>query len=708
MRRRLSGKCARQWVFDSIPIPRTSCLGLILSISILFSTSSYAQTARIFHTPLPPLSSGDQAIVSFRLEGDDPAVSADVAARRTGDTEFERFAARERGGTWTVTLPGRLSAAPGIEYAILVNTESGLVVSSPENAPLEHPHLAIVTAENAAARIVILAPEPDGVVERQSDLLLSVLFDPPVFEQDISLLYLDGREITKGIERTEDYILHQPENEIAPGAHEVTVVLIDENGRSIEKKWSFFYREYRKKRELNLSGKVEVGWASVQTGNVSGTPYPPYDETSSLRFDLYGYGDWGGRAIYVAASRDPIYDDEIRATGRISGDHIGVEAGDIYPSFSELSVSWLSGEGGQLSLTGGPLRSQSFWVRTLSSDTTGGFGTYSQFIAGEKLSFRNERFEGNLQVAYGWENEESIPESLRFLVPIKNLVATAGAGVGLAWGMKIEIEGGVSDTEGDDTTKAGAFRTLLTIHDDPSRRLLIEYHTYDPSYYALGSPTVDGGERGFLVDGTIRFGNWVRQSAKVELYDDRDSFQKIKDGRSIVQLYGRTDLYWKRGQASLNPYFLFRTYEIPYDEAEGGAPYRSRYGSAGVYGRWGKHNLSLIGTRSITTSTTDTETWTAAAYLSGVAAGDRVRWKIGERYGATESTGEIFSDLTNDLVSAEGLLSDEERWTFIAETSLRIGRFDWRAEYERITEDDPVDEIRFIQHLFSLVAGRRF
>ena len=39
---------------------------------------------------------------------------------------------------------------------------------------------------------------------------------------------------------------------------------------------------------------------------------------------------------------------------------------------------------------------------------------------------------------------------------------------------------------------------------------------------------------------------------------------------------------------------------------------------------------------------------------------------------------------------------------------VRIGGIDWRAEYERIDEEDPIEAERYTQHLLALIAGRRF
>lgn len=648
------------------------------------------------------------------MEGDDPPVSADLSIRGSGEGEFLVVEATERGGIFRADVPRKMIEPPGFEYFISVRTESGAERTSPSRDPRGEPHRVAVSAGESLDRIVVLTPEPQGVVESADGLLVSVLFDPPLFPPATAVLFMDGREVADSVEITEDYLLYRMDEPPGRGAHEILVVLVDESGAAAERRWTFYYRDFEKPRALTLSGKVEAGWASVGTADVDlprdtadATVYYPYDETSSMRFDFYAYGDWSGRALYFSGSRDPIYDDEIRFAGRISGDHLKLEAGDIYPSFSELTVSWLSGEGALLALSGGPLRNEAFLVRTIRADTTGGFGTYSQFIGGNRTEARIGQVEAAANVAYGWEREESVDEELRFLVPVKNLVATGSVGLPLAGEVRIDVEGGWSDTEGDDTTTAGAVRGVFTLLDSPSRRLVAEWHGYNPGFYAVGSPTVDSGERGLLLDGSVGLGGWLRQSAKVEVYRDRESSQDLEEDAEIVQLYGRTDLDWTSAGVSWNPYFLFRTYEIPYETDR----YASRYGTAGLYARRSGQSLSLNLTRSATKSTSDTDSWTASANASGSLFGDRFAWKLGERYSKTSTEGEIeqIDSSTGSILDiTEGKLSEEKRWTFSTEASLRAVGLEWRAEYERLDETDSVEESGFTQHLFSIVTGVRF
>jgi hypothetical protein len=185
----------------------------------------------------------------------------------------------------------------------------------------------------------------------------------------------------------------------------------------------------------------------------------------------------------------------------------------------------------------------------------------------------------------------------------------------------------------------------------------------------------------------------------MEFYEDEESVQEMREGGWIVQVYGRTDLEWKRAGVSWNPYLLFRAHEIPYASAE----YANRYGTVGVYARGTTRTLSLSATRTDTRSSNRTRGWAANASLSGGGSPDaRFWWKLGERFGASKAEGDALD------AGPDSVLSDERRWTLDAEVGIRAAGLEWRLDYQRIDESDAAEDDRFTQHLFLMAAGRRF
>jgi hypothetical protein len=653
----------------------------------------------VVHAPPLPAVAGARIELVFTVIGDDRPAAADALVRTAGDTAFTRVAAEERKGVYRAAVPERFVASPGFEYFLLVRTLSGGEITSPARNPAESPHRVPVLSAEATARIVILSPEEGEIVADSSVFAISVLFDPPLASDDSASLYLDGRRVTEGIERTEDYLYFRPERAPARGAHEARAAVRAASGEIGERSWTFFFEEGPEGAALlALSGRIEAGWASVSNAGIEGEPYVLYEKTSSLAFDGYASGSWGERALFLSSSRDPIYDGEIRATGRLHSESFMIEGGDVYPSFSEMTVSWLSGKGALATVRRGAIESSCFFLRSLPSDTAGGLGVYSQFLAGEKVSVAGERWDAALQTAYGWERESSVPETLRFLSPVKNLVVSGSASLRAGKERRLDAEIGWSDTEENERASGGGWRILATILDSPRRGLSLEAHDYRSDFASLASPTVEGGEYGAILSASARAWTRFRQSFRAEVLRDRKSAQELDPSACIVQLYGRTDIDWKAREVDWNHSLILRSHEIPYADR----PYKSAYGTLGFSGRGKTQTISISGTRSETRSSSRTRSWSAGAYWSGGAANGRFAWKLGERCSFSETK----QDTTGTGV--ETTIAKPERWSFTAECGVRLAGIEWRAEYERIDENDPPEEERFTQHLFLLVAGRRF
>lgn len=673
---------------------------ILLAVALLAAAGRVgADGTRLVHTPPPPVTLGERVEIAFTLVGDERAASADLFVRPAGGSSYEKIPAEERKGVFRVSVPARYIAAPGFEYYLIARAESGGEATSPARAPDANPHRVPVSSRGAVERIVIFSPEEGEVIADSGSFSLSVLFDPPLEPGDSAFFTLDGEPAAGRTERTPDYLSVRPSPAPAPGAHEAAAIVVSASGERGERRWSFVLgKGTARTLPFALAGRIEAGWALVENGEVEGDAVPFYDETSSLVYDAYASGAGGGRTFSFSSSRDPIYDDEIRFSGRWTSDRFTLEAGDVYPALSELTVSWLSGKGALAEARLGEIENTLFLVRSLPSDTSGGIGTYSEFVAGEKLSYEKGRWDASLQTSYGWENESSVPESLRLLPAVRNLVVSGGFGFRLDEERRIHVESGRSDTRGDDTTSGNALRVVATLLDKPERSLSVEYHDYRPGFFALASPTVDEGERGFLVDAAVRAGGFFRQSFKAESYSDAESVQDLDDDARSLQLYGRTDFDWKLRGIDWNAYALVRHYEIPFAVD----PYRSRYGTIGLLAGRPPHALSLSGTATETRASSRTKGWTANGSWSGSAREGLFSWRVGERYARSETVG----DTTG--IGESIVLSRAERWSLLLEAAVPAGGLEWRSSYERIDEDDPVEAERFTQHVFLLVAGRRF
>ncbi|NNE09341.1 MAG: hypothetical protein HKN20_12340, partial [Gemmatimonadetes bacterium] len=650
--------------------------------------------------------------IVLQFESDEAAVGADLYLRAAGERSFRAVPLEQRGGLFRVTLPGETAQAPGFAYYLLVRTESGEEYTSPARGPASNPHWISVAGAPGASRLVVLTPEPNGTVPPVAGTMISVLFDPPLADGESLAVRIDGKAIdpaarADAFDRTPDYVLVTLATPLAEGRHHVSVEVLEAGAVVDQRQWSFRAGDpddAPARSPLSLRGRVEAGWAYVADRDVEGDPFLPFDETSSVRFDAYAYGDWSGGTVSLSASRDPIYDSEVRATARVRTDRWELEGGDIFPSLSELTAAWLSGDGGRVRFEAGDWSNHLFAARTVPADTTGGFGIFAQYVAGNRLEFRRSRWIAALNTSYGWENEASVPESLRFLDPLENLVTTLSIGIPIRGRIRLDLEAGRSYTTGNDTTEAGGGRAVLTLLDGIDRNLDLEFHSYDPGYYSLGNPTLDGGEYGFLVDASFRIAGWFRPSFKAEIYRDRESAQEIRDGAGIVQIYGRADAVWNAWKLAWNLYGLGRYYEIPYVSDA----YVSRYGAGGLYAQKGDVRASLNTSVSRTKSSSDSESWSLSGTLQGTVR-KHFMWEAGRRFSRTKTEGidPLDESPTGDAATTSEL-SDQDRWTTNAEISVRLGPWETRAEYERVREEDPAADESYSQDLVSWVLGYRF
>lgn len=696
-------------------MPYRTLTALCILLLTAVGTRAFAASGRLIHTPIESAPVGRPVEILLQFESDTRALGADLHLRSPGESAFRPIPLEQRGGLFRIMIPGETAQAPGFAYYLIVRTESGEEYTSPANRPAANPHWVAVAGETGTNRLVVLTPEPNGTVPPEAGTMISVLFDPPLEPAESLSVTIDGRTLEMSPEdstfdRTPDYMLVTLGTPLEKGRHHVAVNVHTAGAITDRTQWSFRAGDAKDtfaSAPFSLRGRVEAGWAHVADREIEGEPFLPFDETSSVRFDAYAYGDWAGGTLSLSASRDPIYDSEVRATARVRTDRWELEGGDIFPSLSELTAAWLSGDGGRIRFEAGDWSNHLFAARTVPADTTGGFGIFSQYVAGNRLEYRHSHWVAATNASFGWENESSVPESLRFLDPLENLVTTVSLGVPIHGPVRLDLEAGRSYTTGNDTTEAGGGRAVLTLLDAIDHKLDVEFHSYDPGYYSLGNPTLDGGEYGYLIDGSFRVAGWFRPSFRAEIYRDRESVQEIKDGADIVQVYGRADAVWKAWTLAWNLYGLGRYYEIPYVSDA----YVSRYGAGGLYAQRGDLRASFNASVSRTESSSDSESWSLSGTLQGTIRSS-FSWEAGRRFSRTKTEGidPLTEDAAGDAAGSgtTSALSDQDRWTTNAEISFRIQAWEARAEYERVREDDPAAGEAYTQDLISLVLGYRF
>lgn len=673
--------------------------------------------------------------------------SIDLLYRRAGAATFTLVPLRVERGAFRGTVPGEAILPPTLEYSFSGRLASGDVVTLPEERPEEAPYRVRVAA--ASTGILLLAPL-DGETTDTPTPEIGVLFDPPLPEPGASALFVDGEDRSADCERSVDFLLLVPRTPLAAGPHEATVVAFPESGEPRALTWSFSVLGPGAEgaprarpaapppvpRWGALSGRWEAGWATATAAEAGDPLLLPYDETSSLAFNASLQGAArGGRTTFRAdATREPIYDDEVRATARLEHRALRLEAGDLYPYLSELTVAWQSGKGGLCAIEADRVTLSAFGLRTIGAEVVEGFGTYAQYLWGGSATVRLGANRIAAEVAYGYDRKGSIPDSTRVTDPQENVVAGVLAGRRVARCLDLAVEVARSTTreepadgalvfeedgeEPDET--AAALRAVATIGDPAGNRVLLEYHDYGTGYLALGSPTIDSGERGAVVDATGRLPAALRANARAEIYTDRDLFTPLEKGAPIAQVTARLDREVRGSAGTLSAYALGRYYRVPYEEI----PYRNTYGTLGIYVQRGRGSLTTSVTRSRSESAAYAPLDTTAAgnvsdpSASGAAADTTIAAASTREDEWTVSVTAAASGILGRLGARAGLRwtgsdpeagGDEDRWTATLQASLAVAGRTLSAEYQRIEnrhKGSPDEE--YLEHLLTVSLGGTF
>lgn len=699
--------------------------------------AALAQERRLVHEPPAALEAGRAWECVVQVARPREWEEINLFHRRAGEAAFTLVALRVDRGAFRAVVPGDAIAPPAIEYYVAARDAGGIESTFPVEAPREHPLRVPVEAPRTSAdsaasgaagappgarvapagSIIVLSPT-DGEITGSPTPDIAVLFDPPLDDAARATLLLDGVDVSAACERTVDYLLFTPKAPLATGAHDASIVAFPDSGAPVALSWRFHVLEARdvaaarepsRASETSLYGRWEAGWAFVRA---DGDPDPdilPYDETSDASFYASIDAARGANALHADASRDPIYDDEIRASARFDRPGLRVEAGDIYPYLSELSVAWQSGKGAFAATELGRSSLSLFGMRTLESDVFEGFGTYSQFLYGAESAVRAGGARFALAFLYGHDREGSIPDSARFTNPQANRVVAFG--VSRRFGRRVEIaaEAAHAATSEEETETANAARIVAKIGEPGKNELKLELHDAARGFLSIGSPTIDSGERGAVIDANGRLPARFRANVKAEIYTDRDIFQPLEEGSPILQLTGRLDREFARRGATLSAYLFGRFYRVPFEEI----PYENRYATLGLFAQRGRGSASASFTRSRTESAVyDTTLFSddGTADDDAAVSGSEREWTAN----GTIACSGIFGWLTPRAGlrwthTDPALDPSEDRWTANAEASVTIRRTTLSTEYQRIddsSDGDGGDD--FVEHLVTVTVGRAF
>ncbi|MCH7760172.1 hypothetical protein IIA15_02045 [candidate division TA06 bacterium] len=471
------------------------------------------------------------------------------------------------------------SSGKRIEYYIQMVSTSGKIVTLPEVNPALFPF----EIEIFPSWLEILTPLP-GERIREDIPEIAGLFSPPARSEEISV-YLDGQLIEFEIIRTHgpeigDPVLNQvrdhsepgfgegaagflilPQEPLQPGTHTVTVVKEGVGRRS----WSFDILSSpqtvlggpgRGNVHGSLSPALQYGSQTGQGGNL------PYPEGTFFLLDGYGVGFVQDVSFYGWLSRDPTYGDPFRFGGEVSKGGVTFGFGDLYPSFSEFTLSGLSPRGIETRFSYGVWGFDLVALRTQRAESL--FVPYDQYLLGARATLRPfenssiqllKKLTITTAVLSGWEDSTS--QVSLSAVPEENQLYALGFQIDLTEQFRIRGEFARSHHDRDRNISPvvdEAYEVEASFRGLPVG-ISLQYEEIGGDYFSFGSPHLETGRKGpslhldwvapqlsmrggyghFLSDGEMEPA-WNRADGKVQ-FTLRDHSQSYASGGFDTDLY---------------------------------------------------------------------------------------------------------------------------------------------------------------------------
>ncbi len=323
-----------------------------------------------------------------------------------------------QGSLFSAAIPGKLVLPAGVEYYLEVRDQSGLVTTAPMFNATLNPYQVTVADSTGGPALVLLSPEPDALIAPEEAVIV-VGLEAKASPLDMATLkfYFDEQDVTDAVRRTRTMLSYVAPESLAPGLHGVRVEIKDEQGRlGKSPTWTF---RIQREGETPTPGSKPTGvsvhgqmTASSQlallTDKPAQTNFLRQPEGFLNRLDLNLYGQWSDWRINghmnLSSEETPGQQPADRFFLEAFNHQVMIQAGDLYPLFSEYSlynyfvrggaVRLLSGQAqgahSRLTVVGGltkvPIEGRAF-------EYSGGYivydqpGTYEQWLVGSQWAY---------------------------------------------------------------------------------------------------------------------------------------------------------------------------------------------------------------------------------------------------------------------------------------------------------------------------------
>ncbi|MBN1540937.1 hypothetical protein JW992_02245 [candidate division KSB1 bacterium] len=385
---------------------------LLASVAVLYAEPN------LLHMPPPQIFSGHDAKLQFTVEPlGTRLIFAQLYYRRAGDNNFQEIPFSPQGNGWAALIPAGDVTGVGVEYFISALLIDDIVLTYPVYNPYKEPQRLDVlpapvkpeiqqvksaaamptsmvepekTAEPAIAatpadsidwpqtddEIIILSPD-DHAAMPAADLLFaaSINRDEPIDSNNVKL-FLDGQEISDGLEISEYIVSYVPKS-IPAGNHWFKLVLQRSAQPSLSRVVHFSVQSEEKPLSIPATFSSSF-FAEARSEEISNR-----EESFAFaggRFDgQTGSLSYSGRLLFTSLEKST-FQPRNRYTFSVGTKWLGLSAGDTYPRYNDL-ILW-----------GKRVRGVSGYLRLGFFNLEATYGEIRRAVQGDSLQLRRGTF----------------------------------------------------------------------------------------------------------------------------------------------------------------------------------------------------------------------------------------------------------------------------------------------------------------------------
>jgi hypothetical protein len=325
----------------------------------------HAQDIDIIHIPVTTAEQGVAVAIVAKSFASENVAPAMLFFRRLGENSYQKQRMVKEGDEFRGSIPAEIIMPEAVEYYIVFYGRAGKTYSHPADEPQILPHVMFVKSPAEVEWLEILYPEPNSVIfEKLPEI--SAAFLPGTLTVDAVKVKLDEQDVTQKCELTEDFFLYVPEEELAVGWHRLTIQLpptsasgelqsVGEARRQasrneVEKQSSFSWH-------FRIAGRPPLltrpnGFASIlwqRNYTTSDSPFLLYNPGSNVNVTAQFSSELLARQLSIWFNRSSLYQTkDTELSSSLTGERFQISMGDIFPTFSQLTLDSMPARGGQI------------------------------------------------------------------------------------------------------------------------------------------------------------------------------------------------------------------------------------------------------------------------------------------------------------------------------------------------------------------------